>query len=116
VLDLAVFRAEPAVFGPVGSDPTVSWTIARLSGDASKVLAAIDSARAIARPQVSQAAGADAPDRARTAASPLVIGIGAALVTARTRTSRTPGYVQGGVGAPPVVRVRPPRPDGTGEA
>src|SRR5659263_330939 len=40
--DLAVVRGEPAVFGPVASDPTLSRTIARLAGDVEKVLAAID--------------------------------------------------------------------------
>ena len=32
--DIAVLRAEPSVFGPVASDPTVSRTIDRLAADA----------------------------------------------------------------------------------
>jgi len=47
--DLATVRAEPGVFGPVASDPTLSRTIARLAGDVDKVLAAINTARATAR-------------------------------------------------------------------
>src|SRR4051794_7183774 len=47
--DVAVLRAEPRVFGPVASDPTVSRTIDRLAHDATAVLAAIDTARAAAR-------------------------------------------------------------------
>ena len=60
--DLAVVRAEPAVFGPVASDPTASRTITRLAGDVVKVLAAIDRARADARSRVWAAAGPHAPD------------------------------------------------------
>jgi len=46
--DLAVVRAEPAVFGPVAADPTLSRTIARLTADVEKILPAIDRARAVA--------------------------------------------------------------------
>ena len=45
----ACCAAEPGVFGPVASDPTVSRTIDRLADDATSVLAAIDTARAAAR-------------------------------------------------------------------
>ena len=47
--DVAVLRAEPAVFGQVASDPTVSRTIDRLAADTTAVLTAIDTARAAAR-------------------------------------------------------------------
>ncbi len=43
--DLAVVRAEPAVFGAVASDPTLSRTIAALAKDVERVLPAIDRAR-----------------------------------------------------------------------
>jgi hypothetical protein len=39
--DIAVLRAQPGVFGPVASDPTVSRLIARLAADADAALAAI---------------------------------------------------------------------------
>ena len=39
--DLAVVRGEPAVFGPVASDPTLSRTLARLAADVERVLPAI---------------------------------------------------------------------------
>lgn len=42
-------RAEPAVFGPVASDPTLSRVLARPAGDGEKVLTAINIARATAR-------------------------------------------------------------------
>jgi hypothetical protein len=50
--DIAVLRAQPGVFGPVASDPTVSRLIARLAEDADAALAAIMSARAAARERV----------------------------------------------------------------
>jgi hypothetical protein len=68
--DVAVLRAEPAVFGAVASDATVSRTIARLAGDADKVLAAIAAARAVARARVWKLADQDA---GIDAAHPLVV-------------------------------------------
>jgi hypothetical protein len=59
--DLAVVRVEPAVFGPVASDPTASRTMARLAADVEKVLPTIDRARAVARSRVWAAAGTSAP-------------------------------------------------------
>src|SRR5215203_2548308 len=50
--DIAVLRAQPGVFGPVASDPTVSRLIATLAKDADAALAAIMSARAVARERV----------------------------------------------------------------
>jgi alkylation response protein AidB-like acyl-CoA dehydrogenase len=52
--DVAVLRAQPRVFGPVASDPTVSRLIATLAGDADQALAAINTARAAARERVWQ--------------------------------------------------------------
>jgi hypothetical protein len=75
--DLAVVRAEPAVFGPVASDPTLSRTITRLAGDADKVLGAMDRARAGARARVWAAAGSHAPDHDADARHPGVIDVDA---------------------------------------
>ena len=66
--DIAVLRAEPGVFGPVASDPTVSRTIDRLADDADRVLAAIDAARAAARAAAWRLAGDRAPDHGTDAA------------------------------------------------
>jgi hypothetical protein len=60
--DLAVVRAEPAVFGPVASGPTLSRMIATLAGDADRALGAIARASAMARARVWALAGAGAPD------------------------------------------------------
>ena len=50
--DVAVVRAQPEVFGPVASDPTVSRLVAALAGDVDAAVAAIRSARAAARDRV----------------------------------------------------------------
>ena len=60
--DVAVLRAQPAVFGPVASDPTVSRLIAALAQDAEDALAAISGARATARERVGSWAGAPTQD------------------------------------------------------
>ncbi|PZF81311.1 IS1380 family transposase, partial [Jiangella anatolica] len=50
--DLAVVRAQPELFGPVASDPTVSRVIAKLADDIDASLPAIRAARAQARAAV----------------------------------------------------------------
>jgi hypothetical protein len=47
--DLAVVRAQPALFGPVASDPTVSRLVSTLAADVDAVVAAIRAAHARAR-------------------------------------------------------------------
>lgn len=64
--DLAVVRAEPAVFGPVAFDPTLSRTITTLAADVDTALGALDRARAAARARVWQLAGPHAPTMAVT--------------------------------------------------
>src|SRR6266545_7414033 len=71
--DIALPRAEPAVFGAVASDPTVSRTIDTLAADAPVALKAIDAARAAARAQVWTLAGEHAPDHSIGADRPLII-------------------------------------------
>jgi hypothetical protein len=85
--DIAVVRAEPAVFGQVASDATVSRTIAALAQDARRadqVLAAAEDARAAARARVWRLAERRAPDHDVTAARPLVVGVDGVLVTAHS--------------------------------
>ncbi|MFG2952362.1 IS1380 family transposase [Streptomyces sp. NPDC048291] len=59
--DVGMLRAEPAVFGPVASDPTVSRLVDALAGSGEKALAAIRSARAEVRELVWRLAGEEAP-------------------------------------------------------
>ena len=57
--DIAALRAEPALFGPVASDPVVSRLVSLLAADAPRALTAIRAARATAR-QRAWALGGDA--------------------------------------------------------
>ncbi len=56
--DIAVLRAQPGVFGPVASDPTVSRMVDQMALAGTDVLTAIRAARATARAWVWQRAGA----------------------------------------------------------
>jgi hypothetical protein len=60
--DVAMLRAEPAVFGPVASDPTVSRLIDTLAAAGPNALSAIRAARAEARERVWKLARNAAPD------------------------------------------------------
>ena len=79
--DAGVLRAEPALFGPVASDPVISRLIARLAEDAPRALKAIANARAAARARAWQLAGDAAPG---ADGGPLVADIDATLVTAHS--------------------------------
>lgn len=60
--DVAMLRCEPAVFGPVASDPTISRLIDTLAASDEKALQAIRSARSEVRNRVRSSAGENAPD------------------------------------------------------
>ncbi|MDX3458987.1 transposase, partial [Streptomyces sp. ME02-8801-2C] len=60
--DVGMLRAEPAVFGPVASDPTVSRLIDTLAAGGQRALNAIRSARSHVRQHVWKLAGQTAPD------------------------------------------------------
>ena len=113
--DLAVVRAEPAVFGPVASDPTLSRTITRLAADADKVLAAIDRARAAARATVWAKAGQHAPDHGADARRPLVVDVDATLVTSHSEKEQARPTFKRGFGFHPLCAFVDHGPDGTGE-
>ncbi|MFI9411349.1 IS1380 family transposase [Nocardia gamkensis] len=82
--DIGMLRAEPGVFGPVASDPTVSRVIAALAAEAPKALAAIRSARATARAEAWAGAGDRAPDHGIDAGHPLIIDLDATLTIAHS--------------------------------
>ncbi|MFI5801205.1 IS1380 family transposase [Streptomyces sp. NPDC051677] len=60
--DVAMLRCEPAVFGPVASDPTISRLIGTLAASGEEALQAIRSARSEVRGRVWSLAGKNAPD------------------------------------------------------
>ncbi|MGH8892888.1 MAG: IS1380 family transposase [Actinomycetes bacterium] len=76
--DLAVVRAQPELFGPVASDPTVSRLIAALAQDAPAALEALRAARARARARVWSL---DAPV---AEAGPIIIDLDATIVLAHS--------------------------------
>lgn len=88
--DAAVIRSEPGLYGRVGSEATISRTIAALAGDADRVLESVAVARRSARAAAWKLAGDHAPNQAATAEDPLIVDLDATLITG-IRTRSTPG-------------------------
>ncbi|MBO8192034.1 IS1380 family transposase [Streptomyces oryzae] len=78
--DVGLLRAEPALFGPVASDPTVSRLISKLASGGQRVLAALRTARAEVREHVWRLAGDAAPD----AGGQVIVDIDGVLVIAHS--------------------------------
>ncbi|MFI6407828.1 IS1380 family transposase [Streptomyces sp. NPDC050548] len=78
--DVGMLRAEPAVFGPVASDPTISRLVAALAASGPKALAAIRSARSEVRQRVWGLAGASSP----AADGQVIVDIDGVLVLAHS--------------------------------
>ncbi len=83
--DIAMLRAEPALFGPVASDPVVSRLVSGLAGDAPRALKAIRAARAAARERAWALAGESAPG---ADGGLITVDIDATIVTACWTRSR----------------------------
>lgn len=78
--DVAMLRAEPSVFGPVASDPTVSRLVDTLAAAGPRALAAIRRARSEIREQVWKLAGQAAPN----AGGEVLVDIDGVLVLAHS--------------------------------
>lgn len=78
--DVGMLRAEPAVFGPVASDPTVSRLVDTLAAAGPKALSAIRAARAEARERVWNVAKNAAPD----ATGQVIVDLDGVLVLAHS--------------------------------
>ncbi|MFE9400063.1 IS1380 family transposase [Streptomyces flavidovirens] len=78
--DVGVLRAEPAVFGPVASDPTVSRLLDTLAAAGTKALTAIRTARSEVRNRVWRLAKQVAPD----ASGQVIVDIDGVLVLAHS--------------------------------
>lgn len=113
--DVALLRAEPAVFGRVASDPTVSRTIDALAADATRVLKAIDEARVTARSRVWSLAGVHAPDHGIDADRPLIIDTDATLITAHSDKEQAAPTFKRGFGFHPLWAFVDHGARGTGE-
>ncbi len=75
-----MLRAEPAVFGPVASDPTVSRLVDALASAGPRALAAVRRAQAEVRERVWRLAGEAAPD----AGGEVIVDIDGVLVLAHS--------------------------------
>lgn len=94
--DIATLRAEPGLFGPIASDPTVSRLITTLAGDLDTALAAISTARARARATAWTLAGDQAPDHDISPEHPLIVDLDATLLTAHSdKQSAAPTFKRG---------------------
>ena len=113
--DVALLRAEPAVFGPVASDPTISRLVSLLAGEAPRVLRAINTARAAARARAWQLAGSHAPNHGVTRQQPLTIDVDATLVTAHSDKEHAKPTFKRGYGFHPLCVFVDHGADGTGE-
>jgi hypothetical protein len=113
--DVAVLRAEPGVYGRVASDPTISRAVDALAGDAERVLAAINTARAAARARVWALGSEHAPDHGATADDPLIIDVDATLVTAHSEKQGAAPTFKRGFGFHPLCAFVDHGDDGTGE-
>jgi hypothetical protein len=113
--DIALLRAEPGVFGPVASDPTVSRTVDALAADAPRALAALDAARRQARTAAWRLAGRHAPDHGVDGTRPLVIDVDATLVTAHSEKEQAAPTFKRGYGFHPLWTFVDHGAEGTGE-
>ncbi|MFE5109460.1 IS1380 family transposase [Streptomyces sp. NPDC056663] len=109
--DVAMLRAEPAVFGPVASDPTVSRLIETLAASGDTALRAVRSARAEARDRVWQLAGRKAPDADAT----VTVDLDGALVTAHSDKQDAAPTWKRTYGHHPLMGFIDHGPGGTGE-
>ncbi|GAB2906514.1 hypothetical protein GCM10027075_02760 [Streptomyces heilongjiangensis] len=103
--DVGMLRAEPAVFGPVASDPTVSRLIDTLAASGEKALRAIRAARAEVRRHVWRLADREAPDAGGT----VTVDLDGVLVIAHSDRGGRRTDVEANLRTPPADGVRRPR-------
>ena len=113
--DFAQVRAEPALFGQVASDATVSRAIAALAKDADKSLWAIHAARAKARAAAWAHANQRGPAFAVHAKAPLIIDLDATLVASHSEKEQAAPTNKIGFGFHPLTAFGDHGPKGTGE-
>lgn len=97
--DVAMLRAEPAVFGPVASDPTISRLVDTLAGSGKRALAAIRRARAQVRERVWALAGEAAPDRG----GQVIVDLDGVLVIAHSDKQDAAATWKRTFGHPPIM-------------
>ncbi len=113
--DAALLRAEPGLYGLVGSEATISRTITTLAQDADKALKAIHSARAAAREVAWDLAGPRSPGHGACAQAPIVVDLDATLITAHSGKEQAAPTFKRGYGHHPLCAFVDHGPEGTGE-
>jgi hypothetical protein len=109
--DVAMLRAEPDVFGPTASDPTVSRLVDALAAAGPKALTAIRTARAEARTRVWELAGASSP----AADGSVIVDIDGVLVLAHSEKQDATATWKKTFGHHPLVAFVDHGPAGSGE-
>lgn len=113
--DVAVVRAQPQVFGPVASDPTVSRLIAALAADIEMSLPAIRAARAQARSRVWARRRPLAGTPGRREGGQVIVDLDATLVTAHSEKQNAGPTYKKGFGFSPMCAFLDHGEHGTGE-
>ena len=114
--DLAAVRAQPAVFGSVASDPTVSRLFAALAGDVEAAVTAIRDARATARHAVWARRRPLAGTPGTRAGGQVIVDIDATLVSAHSDKEHAEPTFKRGFGFAPMCAFVDHGEHGTGEA
>ena len=109
--DVAMLRAEPDVFGPVASDPTVSRLVDTLAAAGPKPLTAIRTARAEVRTRVWELAGTNGP----AADGSVIVDIDGVLVLAHSDKQDATATWKKTFGHHPLVAFVDHGPAGSGE-
>lgn len=114
--DVAAVRPQPAVFGTVASDPTVSRVFSALADDVDQAVAAIRQARAGARAAVWTRRRPLAGVPARRGGGQVIVDIDATLVTAHSDKEGAEPTFKRGFGFAPMCSFVDHGQYGTGEA
>ena len=114
--DVAVLRAQPEVFGPVASDPTVSRLIAALAADVELALPALRAARAHARAAVWARRRPLAGTAGTRDGGQVVVDLDATLVTAHSDKEQATPTHKRGYGFAPMCAFVDHGEHGTGES
>ena len=114
--DLAAVRAQPAVFGQVASDPTVSRLFATLAADVDAAVAAIRQARAQARERVWACRRPLAGTPGCRAGGQVIVDIDATLVGAHSEKENAEPTYKRGFGFHPMCAFVDHGEHGTGES
>jgi len=110
--DIAVLRAEPALFGPVASDPVVSRLVSKLAADAPRSLKAIRAARAAARERAWELAGEAAPG---AGGAQVTVDLDATIVISHSDKAQAAPTWKRAYGFHPMTVFADHGPDGSGE-